>query len=29
VLVVGLRFAYQLGVTPQELYSLRMAEGLP
>jgi len=29
VLLVGLRFAYQLTITPQDLYSLRMAEGTP
>jgi uncharacterized membrane protein YfcA len=29
VLVVGLRFAYQLVVQPGELYSIRMVEGMP
>jgi hypothetical protein len=29
VLMVGLRFAYQLMINPQDLYSLRMAEGTP
>src|SRR4029077_542068 len=29
VLLVGLRFAYQLMLQPQDLYSLRMAEGTP
>ena len=29
VLMVGLRFAYQLMIDPQDLYSLRTVEGMP
>ena len=29
VLMVGLRFAYQLMIDPHDLYSLRMVEGTP